>query len=135
MHDKRQPRAEGELQVAQDSIITASTPREMQVNILVQCAGGPSLREKINKDDRLEEFGLTVKNQKKIGRRNGWSKLHSHPHDKYGSLNLHWDPNSSVLICRSITKGRNSPGPLVGAFVGYLMKRHWRQIMSIAVVG
>ena len=106
----------------------------MQNQILVACKGGPSLRERIGRDGRIEEFGLVVTQQRKVGRQNGWTKVYSHPYDKPGAVNLHWDAHSALLVCRVVTRNRNDPGPLIGTFIGYLVARYRHRIQSITVV-
>ena len=106
----------------------------MQAQVLVACNAGPSLREKIGADRTIEKHGLTVTQQRKVGRKNGWTKVYAHPYNAYGAVNLHWDPHSALLICRVVTRKGNKPGPLVGRFVGYLLTKYRAQIQSITVV-
>ena len=106
----------------------------MQTQILVACKGGPSLRKAIGDDPKLEDYQLTVTEQRRPTRKHGWSKIYSYPYDKAGAINVHWDANSALLICRLVTKNRNKPGPLLGAFVGYLVTRYRSQIQSITII-
>lgn len=107
----------------------------MQVQILVACSRGPSLRRAIGSDATLEaKYGLTVTEQQRAGRLHGWAKVYSHPYDTYGAINLHWDPHAGLLVGRVVTRNRNKPGPLIGKFVGYLMTKYASRIHSITIV-
>jgi hypothetical protein len=106
----------------------------VQVRILIACSRGPSLRRAIGNDRALEGTGLKVLEQQRIGRRHGWAKVYSEPHDKYGAINLHWDPHAALLVGRVVTRSRNKPGPIIGAFIGYLMTKYRTQIQSITIV-
>jgi hypothetical protein len=106
----------------------------MQVQILVACKSGPSLRRAIGADARIEAHGLTVTEQQRPGRRGGWTKVYSSSYDKYGAINLHWDSHSALLICRVVTKQGHKPGPLIGTFVGYLLSKYRSQIQSVTII-
>jgi hypothetical protein len=105
----------------------------MQSLIQVVCAKGPSLRDAIGDDaKRLDEFGLFVVEQRRVGRRRGWSKLHSGREGAYGAINVQWDKAASVLVCRVVTRGAK-PSKIVGDFVGYLFSRYKSRIQAINV--
>jgi hypothetical protein len=45
-------------------------------------------------------------------------------------LNVEWDPSSSVLSARVITRG-NAVSPIVGDFINYVLSRHRRRVKTI----
>ena len=104
----------------------------MQDLILVVCTGGPSLRDIIAKDIKIEKFGLKVSEQKRSSRSNGWTKVHS-SEDEYGAINIQWDQLSSVLSCRIVTKRPGKPTVIVGLFITYLLSKHRKQIYAIDI--
>ena len=104
----------------------------MQTLIHVICRGGPSLRDAIARDARIEEFHLVVSETKRMDRANGWSKLHSTLGRGHGAVNVQWVPASSLLLCRVVTRG-GDPGLITGQFVGYLVSRFRRRIQAIHV--
>jgi hypothetical protein len=106
----------------------------VQVQIIIACSRGPSLRRAISSDTSLEaKYGLTVTEQQRAGRQHGWAKVYSHPYDTYGAIN-HWDSHAGLLVGRVVTRNRNKPGPLIGKFVGYLMTKYRSRINSITIV-
>src|SRR5687768_8678238 len=105
----------------------------MQVVVQVICTPGQSLRDAIGHDQkRLEKFGLFVVEQKRKGRRRGWSKLHSTRDGGYGAVNVQWDMAAHVLVCRIITRGQ-MPTVIMGDVVAYLFTRYSRRIHAINV--
>ncbi len=72
--------------------------------------------------------------QKKNTRSNGWAKLHSTERDRHGALNIEWEGNSAILLCRVITKGNGRPNQIIGDFVDYLLRRHHRRIKTINII-
>lgn len=105
----------------------------MQTLIQVICNRGPSLRDTISKDPRIEKFGLVVSVTRRMDRSEGWTKLHGRSDDVYGAINLQWVPSSRMLLCRVVTRGSN-PGPITGLFIGYLVSRFRRRIQAIHVI-
>lgn len=105
----------------------------MQTLILVYCRRGPSLRERIAKDARLESHLLYVVKEQKPGRSPGWLKLRSTEADRHGAINLQWDA-AGVLRCRVVNRGAGKPSPIVGDFVEYLLARHRKRVRTITVV-
>jgi len=104
----------------------------MQTLVHVICRGGPSLRDAIVRDARIEEFRLVVSETKRMDRANGWSKLHSTLGRGHGAVNVQWVPASSLLLCRVVTRGGDR-GLITGQFVGYLVSRFRRRIQAIHV--
>jgi len=101
----------------------------MQILVLVMCTRGPSLRESIANDLRTTPQDLRVIREKQAGRAPGWMKLESSVLVR-GVMNVEWDPSSSVLIARVITRG-NAVSPIVGDFVNYVLGRHRRRVKTI----
>jgi hypothetical protein len=105
----------------------------MQTIIHAYCRSGSSLRDKIAKDGtRLSKFSLDVVSQKSPTRSRGWSKLKSLD-GKDGAINVEWDQDARVLICRVVTRGGN-PAPIIADFVEYLMSRHFGRIRTLILV-
>lgn len=104
----------------------------MQYVLVVACTGGPSLRDKIAKDAKIEDFGLRVTEQKRQGRSKGWTKVHSTKR-AYGAINIQWDPLAYMLTCRVVTRKPGKPHKIVGAFMEYLLARHRKQVHAISV--
>lgn len=106
----------------------------MQVLVQVVCSRGRSLRQLILRDRRLDEFGLVVTEHKRQGRSHGWAKCHSTFHDRHGALNIEWDSDTQVLLCRVITRGSGKPNLIIGDFVDYLMRRFPKRIQTINII-
>ena len=92
----------------------------MQTVIHVHCSQGASLREKIAKDGRLDDFRLYVVKEQKQGRSPGWLKIRSTESDRRGAINVQWDA-SGVLLCRIVNRGAGKPNSIVGDFIDYLL--------------
>ena len=105
----------------------------MQTIIQVICSDGESLREKIVKDGKLEDFYLLVSKQRSVGRNPGWSKIYG-TDGTAGALNLTWHKESMMLMARVITKGSSRPDQLVSYFVRYLLARHRRRIKMVNIL-
>lgn len=103
----------------------------MQILVQVLSSKGPSLREAIAKDARLDRYGLRVTRQMQPGRAPGWLKVHAVDPAIQGALNIEWDSQSAVLSARVITRGSRRPSPIVGMFINYLLHRFPRRIQSI----
>jgi hypothetical protein len=106
----------------------------MQVLVQVVCTRGPSLRDAIAKHATIEKHGLMVVEQKRPGRPHGWTKVHSTSKDRHGAINIEWDPDTSILVCRVVTKGKGRPDPIIGDFVDYLLRRFRRRIEAINII-
>lgn len=104
-----------------------------QLLVQVVCKKGPSLRERISIDKKLGEFEFEVREQKRKGRAKGWTKIRSTLPDRWGALNLEWDADTSVLICRIVNRRQGTPNKIVGDFVDYLFERHRRRIQAINI--
>ncbi|HZS08518.1 MAG TPA: hypothetical protein VFD58_27035 [Blastocatellia bacterium] len=106
----------------------------MQIIIQAACQDGPSLREAIVRDRKLEDYYLQVSKQKSAGRNPGWAKLHSTDYAIPGAINMTWDAASKILLSRVIARESNIPSDLAGDFVAYLLKRHKRRIKAINIL-
>ena len=108
----------------------------MQTLVQVVCAPGPSVRDAIANDPRLEDRGFAVVVQKKPGRTHGWLKLRSASRAFSGVINVEWHDATHVLICRVVNKRASKPYPITGAFVNYLLQRPrvLRRIQAINVI-
>lgn len=106
----------------------------MQTIIIIHCNKGPSVRERISKDPRLEEYDLRKVRDLQPGRAPGWLKLASTIPGRAGVLNIEWQANSQFLKCRVVNRGSGRPDRIVGDFLGYLLARHTRRIAFITVV-
>jgi hypothetical protein len=104
-----------------------------QLLVQVICEKGTSLREKIARDPKLDRHGFDVRVEKKQGRSRGWTKIRSNQPDRQGALNLEWDADTSVLICRVVNRGKGKPNMIVGDFVDYLFERHRRRIQAVNI--
>jgi len=58
----------------------------MQILVQVVCTRGPSLRDAIAKNPRLDKNLLSVSEQKRSGRSRGWTKVHSTEPDRRGDV-------------------------------------------------
>ena len=106
----------------------------MQVLVQVYCTNGPSLRERIANDARIEKrFGLRIEKEHHPGRSPGWLKIHS-ARDKPGAVNVEWYGRANVLTARVVTRGRAGPSSIIGDFIEYLLARHRSRIRHISIV-
>lgn len=104
----------------------------MQTVVQVICSRGRSLRDAIVNDSRLERYDLVLQKKQQPGRAHGWAKIRGR--NSAGALNLEWDANTRILVCRVINRGAGRPHGLVGAFVEYVLLRHRARIQSINIV-
>lgn len=88
----------------------------------------------VNDDSRLESFGFKVSRKLKPDRPKGWAKIHSIRSDRWGALNLEWDSDARILLCRVVNRGKGSPELALGDFVAYLLRYYRRRIRAINVV-
>lgn len=105
----------------------------MQTIIQVIATGHGSLRDRITKDSKLENYGLKATEQKRQGRPNGWTKLRS-SNGAQGAINLQWHGSAKLLICRVVNRAGGKPNSIVGDFVDYLVARHRSRIQTIQIV-
>jgi hypothetical protein len=103
----------------------------MQTIIQVFSTKTSSLRESIVKDGKLNDFGLGVTEQKKKSRAQGWAKLHMK--GAHGAINIQWDADTRMLICRIVTKG-GEPHSIASAFIGFLLARFTKRIAFIQIL-
>lgn len=105
----------------------------MQTLMQVHCGKGRSLRAKIASDKQLEQFGLHVREQKRMGRSHGWSKLYGSGEGRFGAVNLAWRARTSILECRVVNKRQGKPNAVLGDLVDYLLSRHAARIRLITI--
>lgn len=105
----------------------------MQVLVQAICSRGPSVRDAVAKDPKIQTYDLHVTEQKRPGRQHGWTKVRSLLPDRVGAINIEWDADTSVLICRVVTRGQR-PNLIIGDFVDYLLGRHGRRIQAINII-
>jgi hypothetical protein len=105
----------------------------MQTPIRVHCTTGPSLRAKIAKDQRLADHSLYAVKEQQAGRSPGWLKIKSTEPNRHGAINLQWDAEGT-LRCRVVNRGRGKPDSIVGDFLEYLLARHSKRIIVVAVL-
>ena len=105
----------------------------MQLIIQVISSQRGSLRNRIVNDHKLEKFGFTVVEKKKVGRPHGWAKLHSSEPGRDGAINIEWSGRAKMLICRVITRGSGRPSRISGDFVDYLLARYRSAIVAINI--
>ncbi len=106
----------------------------MQTLVLVACTPGPSIREAIVRDAQLSAFQLELIQDRRRGRRPGWAKLKSAVLNIDGAVNLEWDPYSSTLQCRVITRSDSDPAPILADLVGYLFQQFPDRIQSVTIL-
>ncbi len=88
----------------------------------------------MNDDSRLEAFGLKVSRKLCPKRAKGWAKIHSTRPDRWGALNLEWDADARILLCRIVNRKKGSPELALGDFVAYLLRYYRRRITVINIV-
>ena len=106
----------------------------MQTLVQVVCTPGPSLRDAIANDPKLDARQFEILLERKAGRSPGWTKLRSRAEGRRGSINIQWSAPTKVLSCRVVNKGSGKPNLIIGDFVDYLLKRHRRRIKLITVL-
>jgi hypothetical protein len=91
------------------------------------------MRDAVADDSKLEEYNLRIVKEKKAGRKPGWTKVKSSMSDRQGTVNIQWNANARVLMCRVINRGAGKPSLLVGDFVDYLLARHNKRVGHIMI--
>ena len=84
-------------------------------------------------ENRLAKFDLYVDSQKNPTRSRGWTKVKSSDRSRDGAINVEWDGDAAVLVCRVVTRG-GDPAPIVGDFVKYLLSHHFARIRMLTLV-
>jgi len=102
----------------------------MQILVQVLCTKGPSVRQRIADDGRIDDFGFQVTKEAQPGRAPGWLKLHATDTTR-GALNVEWDAQAAILSARVVTRASRTPSPIVGDFINYLLQRHSARVQSI----
>jgi hypothetical protein len=92
------------------------------------------LRDAIARDPRIEKHQLTVVSSKRKSRPHGWAKVRSTAPARHGAVNIEWDADTKVLICRVVTRGRGKPNLIIGDFIDYLLNRFSRRIQAINII-
>jgi hypothetical protein len=105
----------------------------VQTLVQVICTPGPSLRDAIANDPKLDARDFEILLERKAGRFPGWTKLRSRAEGRRGSINLQWNAATRVLSCRVVNKGSGKPNLIIGDFVDYLLQRHRRRIKMVTV--
>jgi hypothetical protein len=85
-------------------------------------------------DAALEDYHLRVDEKQRPGRSKGWAKLHSILPNRRGALNIEWDADTSILLCRVVNRGAGRPHLILGDFVDYIFHRHRKRIEAVNVV-
>jgi hypothetical protein len=105
----------------------------VQTIVQVICLKGESLRDSIVNDSELSDFGLAVHERLKRSRSKGWAKIRSSQSDRRGALNIEWNPDTHILLCRIVNRGDGRPDLILGDFVSYLFQRYRRRIKMINI--
>jgi hypothetical protein len=106
----------------------------MQTLVQVVCSKGKSLREAITSDHRLADFDLVNQKSHQPGRQHGWAKIRSTAAGRQGALNIEWDADTNILLCRVVNRGAGRPNRVLGDFIGYLFQRHRRRIEAVNII-
>jgi hypothetical protein len=106
----------------------------MQVLVQVVCTRGRSVRDAVARHPRVEEHNLRVTEIKRPNRARGWTKVRSLHPDRHGAINIEWDADTSVLVCRVVTRGRGKPNLIIGDFVDFLLRRFRSRIQAINII-
>ena len=106
----------------------------MQTLVQVICSKGKSLRDSIVNDAQLADFGLLIQKKQQSGRQHGWAKIHSTYARRHGALNIEWDANTSILLCRVVNRRAGRPHLILGDFVEYLFHRFRRRIEAVNII-
>jgi hypothetical protein len=105
----------------------------MQTIVQVIASKGTSLRQRIIKDKRLKPFGLEAVEMKRMGRRDGWSKIRG-TDDLQGAINVQWNGAAKILTCRVVNKLGGKPHSIIGALVDYLLACQKGRVQSVQVI-
>lgn len=106
----------------------------MQTLVQVICTKGGSMRDEIANNVNLEKSSLEISEMKRQGRRHGWTKVHSTLPDRAGAINIEWDADTNILICRIVTRGKRKPGLTIGDFIGFLLDNFKKRIIAINII-
>ena len=79
-------------------------------------------------------MALVVPKKQKTGRQNGWAKIRSTRAHHWGALNVEWDCDTRILLCRVINRREGSPELTLGDFVAYLLRYYRGRITLINIV-
>lgn len=105
----------------------------MQTAIQVICTSGTSLRTAIARHPRkLESLQLEIVAEK-AQRNPGWMKIRGTERKIWGALNISWYPDTMTLTGRIVNKRYGRPHQIVGRFVEFLLRHHYRRIKAISV--
>jgi hypothetical protein len=106
----------------------------LQTLVQVVCTSGRSLRVAIVNDRVLAKFHLYVQKKKQPGRTRGWAKLYSTESDRQGAVNVEWDADAFILLCRVVNRGKGRPNLIIGDLTNYLLRKHRSRIVVINVI-
>lgn len=106
----------------------------MQTLVQVVCSKGRSLRDAVVNDSKLDQFGLRLEQKLRPGRSHGWAKVRGAWRDRQGTLNIEWDADTNIMICRVVNRGAGRPHRVLGDFVEYLFERHRKRIEAVNII-
>jgi len=106
----------------------------VQTLVQVVCTSGRSLRDAIVNDRGLARFQLEVLKKKQPGRTRGWAKLYGTGPDRQGAVNVEWDADAFILLCRVVNRGKGRPNLIIGDLTNYLLRKHRSRIIAINVI-
>ena len=105
----------------------------MQTLVQVVCSKGKSLRDAITNDPKLSDFDLTNQKKHQPGRQHRWARSVA-PRPTVRELNIEWDADTGILLCRVVNRGAGRPNRVLGDFVDYLFQRHRRRIEAVNII-
>jgi hypothetical protein len=104
----------------------------MQVQMQAFTKRSHSLRSAIVRDLRKhEDSALIVLEAQNPKRKPGWAKVRAS--GQKGAINIEWDADQRMLVARVIAEKGNSPLPLLGEFIHYLLEVHGKRITALNV--
>jgi hypothetical protein len=104
----------------------------MQIQMQAFGKKSQSLRALIVKDLRQGKHPtLSVTEALSKDRKPVWAKIKAS--DCVGAINVEWDGTQRMLVARAIAERGNSPMPLLGEFLSYLLEKHGKKISGLNV--
>jgi hypothetical protein len=105
----------------------------MQILIQIVCKKGPALRGKIAEHGKLTaESGLKVVKHFKQNAVVQYTLLKLPGF--HGSVRMYWDPATQTLSARVVTQEGGKPGPILGAFVGFVLGHFRKRVKTVSIV-
>ena len=65
-------------------------------------------------DPDLKKFNFKIDRRQQHGRSHGWAKILSKGVNRKGALNIEWDADTNMLLCRVANPGAGRPNLIVG---------------------